>query len=782
MDSKGQELLMDKLQDAISDEVGNMHQDNLEQITSQFTDILNNALLQFNSNMFDKDGFVKRISELDLGGNSKDVIKNVLNDIQNSYFNTDTLNQNELLVRRDIQNICMQMPEMHDVVKVTRDGIVEANVSTGQVSRSLTFKDHSDNDTYVTQAEEIEKIHGMQKTIKNFIVEKGLMNGEFYIHAKPFAKLFAELDAINNKKKNKTGKPSIFHESVPFEVSSSFKQSKNLFSDENLKVLTESVDVATDIDISNDTITSGVAESLSAAPSINKSTKDSCLRYLLENIEISNGSSIQSVEMQEDGFSEFVFTEFTDYQKRCKKYKHSNEKEKDKDPAKHFMEAINGNDFSNDDTFNMIDQNDIDITPYRNIKGVYEKILDPLRTIPLRVGKRIIGYYYVTSSMDLQTPASQPSGVVDLSYQHYTKDRKLVDKLASMIINSFDKNMISKNIQLKNEIVEVIMAHKFSEGKLNFIYIPEDEVIRFVINEDEDGRGHSMIEPSLFPARNYLMLNMYNMLYTLNNTTIRMFYLKSSGLNKDYASQIQRTIRRFQAQQINVDDIYSYQGVMNKIGGIGKMVLPAGRNDYKALEHDTIESVNNPISIEFLEQQRRQALSGTGAPHLLIINAIDEVDFAKTLEMANSRFNSTIASYKLDYNDSITEYYKYLFRWETDMQDDVIDSFRFSFNAAKQQELNITADMIQNFNALVEIVMGIFYTKEEVEDEKGNPTYKQMRLRKALAKKYLPDIDIDELEDIVEQVNVESMDDELQSRVSKLDIEEEDIDKISTKN
>lgn len=778
--NKDQEDLINQLQNAISDEVGNMHHDNLEEITSQFTDILNDALKNFNSHTFDKDGFIQRLGAIDLGGNSKDVIKNVLNDIHTNYLNMDSINQSELLVRRDIQNICTQMSEMQDVIKVTRDGIVEANISTGTVSRSLVFENHNEDGPYVTQVEEIEKNHKIQNTIKNFIVPKGLMNGEFYIHAVPFAKLFAELEMISD---NKGRKSSLFKESIPNTIKESLTvKRKNLANETNIKILTESVSSITEVDITNDTITNGYSKNdISAKLS---TSKNECVKFLLENIEISNGSSIQSTEMSKDGFRDFLFMEYNDYIKRRKKNHVLTEEERKQkeDPSRHFMEALNMNRSNSDNMFDIIDQDSIDISSYKHIKGVYEKFLDPLRIIPLRIGRRIIGYYYVTTTNDLQTTTTQPNGTLDLTYQHYTRDKNIVDQLANMIISSFDKQMLNKNIQLKNEIVEIIMAHKFSEGKLNFIYIPEDEIIRFVVNEDENGKGHSMLEPSLFPARNYLMLNMFNMLYSLNNSTTRVHYLKSSGLNKNYAAQIQRTIRKFQQRRVNIDDIYSYQGVLNKISGIGEMVLPAGRNDYKALETDTIAAADNPISIEFLEQQRRQALSGTGAPHLLIINAIDEVDFAKTVEMANSRFNSNIASYKLDFNEGITEYYKYLLKWETDLDNNIIDSFRFSFNAAKQQELNITADMIQNFNSLVEVSMSIFFSKDEIEDEKGNPTPKQMRFRKEMAKKYLPDIDIDELEEIVDKVNVDATDDELQNRVSKIDIKEEDIDQLTTTN
>jgi hypothetical protein len=477
-------------------------------------------------------------------------------------------------------------------------------------------------------------------------------------------------------------------------------------------------------------------------------------------------------EMGEEGFESFVYMEYNDY---LKKTQSSISRDN------HFMEAMGDIISINNDELDELDIAAVTTQKYNDIKGAYVKYLSPLRLVPIRMDRRVIGYYYVTSTMDLQRNSLQKNGTIDVSYQHFTKDKKMVDQLASIIIRSFDKKMLEKNIKLKNEIVEIIMAHKFSEGKLSFIYIPENEVVRLVINEDEDGKGHSTLEPSIFPARITLMLTMYNTLYILNNNQTRIHYIKSSGLNKDYASQIQRTIRKFQSRRISVDDIYSYSGVLNKVGAMSEMVLPAGRNDYKALETDTIEASNAPINTEFLEQNRKQMLSGTGVPALMSINALDEVDFAKSLELANTRFLSTISSYKIDFNNGITDLYQRLMRYTTDIEEEVIRSFKFKFNAAKQQELTITSEMIQNFNSLVELVMSVYYSKSDMEDEKGNASQKQIHLRKELAKEYLPQLNFDRLDEIVKQVEVDANDDILQSKVTQISIDQNDIDEITSK-
>ena len=768
---KNRQGIIDELTNSINSTTGNIHEDELDDISSSFDKTLNNALKSFNSDSFDDDGFIKRMRNFEIDSKKdKDVIKNVLSDISSDYLSVENLNKSDLLLRRDIDNICVQMPEMHDVISTMRDSIIECNVSSGQVSRTLIFENHQDNENYESEVKAIEKKHNLLMAIKNFLVPNTLKAGELYIHVVPYAKLFAELEALKNSNISKQGgsKVSTFRESIPNHIISGFKESCSLYSEENINYIMENVSNIVKEDSSNDYRIRTSSDNRNMSITAEQLTKSN-VSSLLENININNGSSIFMSEMGIDGFKQFVAMEYYDSKKKSGKI----------DKTTHFSEAME--DWTKKNSgglFGKIDQDSIDFTTYSHIKGCYVKYLNPLKVIPIRMDRRIIGYYYVTTTSDLQNGPGNPNGILDLSFQHYTKDRNIADKLASIIIRSFDKKVIEKNIKLKSEIAEIIMAHKFSKGKLSFVYIPENEIVRLRINEDEEGKGHSILEPSLFPARMYLMLTLYNMIYTLNNNTTRIHYLKSSGLNKDYAAQIQRTMRNFQSRRITVDDIYSYSGVLNKVGGMGEMVLPTGRNDYKSLETDTIEAVRNPIDIEFLEQQRRQAISGTGSPNLMIINGIDEIDFAKTLELANARYVSNVSSYKIDFNDGFTDFYQLLMKYETDMEPEIIQSFRFSFNAIKQQELNITSEMINNYNSLVELTESIYYSKNELEDDKGNPTFTRINLRKELAREYIPQIDTDNLDEIIKRVNLAAKEDQLQQKVTELSITKDDLKEV----
>lgn len=753
--------IINKLSIEISDEVGNRIDDDLINTSSKFNKTLSDALNTYKSSIFDADGFVKKMQEYDPGtDDDKNVIKNILNGVRNEYSSAKSLNHSELLLRYDLYNICHQMPEMNDVIHTLRDAIIECNVSTGQVSRSIVFENNEETDNLENQVKEIERRHDLLTAIKNFIIPSALMHGEMYIQRTPYAKIFAEIEALSDSK-NKT----VFKESIPNHILNLFKEGVNLYNEDNLDLLMESTTYSSNI--------SSVDE-YKIDNNINKVKSEEVARKnlssILEKIDVYNSSSVLVAEMGVDAAKEFMLKEYT-------KYKHYSNNKND---YTHFTETMHNFNSMNNKFDELEDEGNIDFKSYNDIKGVYLKYLDGLKIIPIRMDRKVIGYYYKSTTMDVKSKhPGQQSGLVDNSYQAYTRDKRMVDRLADIIIKTFDKKILAKNIQLKTEIIEVIMAHKFHEGKLSFIYIPESEVERIVINEDENGKGHSVLEPSIFAARNYLLLNMFNILFTLNNTTTRIHYLKSSGLDKNYAATVQRAMRKFQARRISIDDIYSYSGVLNKVGGMNEMVLPTGRNDYKALETDTIPAVDSPINMELLESQRKEAISGTPVPYLSVINAIDEVDFAKTLELANTKFLSAVSALKIDFNKFITKLYQFILKYETDIEDNVIQTFRFSFNTIKQPELVITVEMIQNFLQLYELVSLIYYKKNELEDENGNSTYKAMLLKKELAKQYLGQIDFDEIDEVVKRVNINANKFILDDQKKGLSLKEEDIEEIN---
>lgn len=737
--------IINKLSDEIAKDVNNLDKDQIDSIYNQFTNQLHKVLGKFNSSIFDQDGFLQRIENIDLGDKqNQDILRNVLNKVRVDYADVQSLNRSEILIKRDLENLCFQMPALKKAISIITDAIIESNTSTGDISRTYAFENNKSeiNDSKVF---EIERNYDLFNAIKNYIIPRTLISGETYVLVTPYSKLFAELQSIHDKR---------YIEKQNHRLA----ESHSLYNEKNLKIMMESVSPSTKTD-STDSIKIEMNANNGMTDKTVENISKETMKSILENISVVNSSSLLLEELGEEGLKEFLRSEM----------KGKKPSEKLITEAELFDGLIDNRDLYADDK---------DLNKYKDIKGCYIKYLNGLQIVPIRLDRKIIGYYYITTSMDLAINPAQPTGVVDLSFQHYTKDKNLLENLSKLIIQAFDKQMLEKNIRLKNEIAEIVMAHKFANGRLSFVFIPENEVARFAVNEDEEGKGHSVIEPALFNGRLYTMLLLYNMLYILNNTPTRIHYLKSSGLNKDYSSQIQKVMRKFQSRRITIDDIYSYSGVLNKVGGMGEMILPTGRGDYKAIETDTIPGATQPIELEFLDRLKKDTIASTIIPYNLLADNIDNIDFAISAKMSNAYFNSGVASLKINFNKGITRFYQMIFSNSTDLDDIVISSFKFKFNTAKHQDLVVSNEMIQNFNTLVETISSVYFKDSELKDANGNPSKKMVVLKRKLAEKYLPQLGFESLEELIDEVNQETIEDDLNQTVNKTEISEDDFSEL----
>ncbi|MBD5584795.1 MAG: hypothetical protein HDQ88_06915 [Clostridia bacterium] len=752
MNQKQNKRLMDELARSITIDANNQEDTTADEISDDFSKSLMAAVNKFTSADFDEGGFLKRMTGLKLGDGKHDqeTMKKILRGITGDNVLTDYNNRAEIILRKDFVNICTHMPEMAEVINVITDAIIECDVATGTVSRSFTFENDEDNPQLEAQVKDIEDRYDTLKRIKNSIVPNALQTGEYYVQVIPYSKIFAEIDYVAHKS-NPNAKTNYDQ--------SDWQESKSLFSKDNVKAIMEASIVETEEDMH--------ANYDSDEGSIPTKLSEGEITGLLKSINVYQGINPLIAENGVYGAYELIRQDYLE---------NAGEEEVPKKQKNIFMENLYDSAQFSTGRFSELDPDDISSKKFDDVKGCYVNYLDALRLLPIRIGNRIIGYIYVATTIDLTGNTANPS-VVDLSYQQYTRDKSAVNELANLIINSFDKRMLDKNIQLKNEIAEVIMAHKFDDGKLSFIYIPENEVVRFVINEDDRGKGHSVVERSMFSARNYILLTLYNMLFILNNTNTRIHYVRSSGLTHDYSSQIQRAIRIFKRRGVTLEELYSFMNAMGKISGMSEMFLPTGRSDQKAIETDTLPPVDPPISMEFLETQRKQAILGTPVPTTLILNSIDEVDFAKTLEMANTRFLSTISSFKIDFNESISELYRKLLQYNTDISSETLQSFRFKFNSVQAQDLKITAEMINDFNQRIEICESVAFTKDELEKD-GKDTDLRRIFRRKMAEEYLPQLDFDRLDEIIKDATVEATEVALQNKAAETELSEDDIDKI----
>ena len=743
----------------------------------EIVDTINGILKDYN--LSTNDSFVERIAKMKInqkGGKVETVdLEELPRELKDAAFlpvNTIA----DIALRQDLDLVISQIPEYYTSLGMVRDAICESDVVTGRLSRDLKFDKvdmtESETENVIAKIEDIEEKLDLHQIIKNHMVFNTLEYGEGYIYIIPYSKVFADL---NKYRKSATDK-------ITGGVMSMFN------------------DTSSSLDgfgYSEHTVEKRLSDTIvmESAPTQNKSKKKGDYKrntgMYQESAQLFTETEIQEINPRYHSITDKADEKYDEQQKEDAEFDKAISEmarnisyiEEDIavpviEQSAHDMIAVyrekyrerNESFIQESKTFFesvMDDKNekeDTGIPPeFSKIKGVYMRILPATKLIPIRIDRVVIGYYYIS---DLTRPEEagdrRNSGLhsytlrsPSIGYDTFSPDQMFCDKLANKIINNFNLKFMRDNVSIHKQIVAVLQAHKFNEARMRFIFIPAEHVVQCTINKDGMGKGHSMLEAGLVTARMYMFLKLYCLLYQINNSGIRVYNLRSSGIDKNYKALVQDTIRKFTARRITANDIFNYRNAMPKVSGGSEMVMPLGPGDKKPIEIDNIAPAESPLSIDFLNQSKDEAINANPVPSAMVQGAMSELDFAKEVETANERMHSYCAGLKIDFNPDITRMYKIIMRWETDIDPKIIASLKFSFRQATAKKLAVTTEMLNNFNGVVELVHKTFLTKEEQKESEGdseNIGGVSRELDKLLITEYLGSaIDVDRIEELVKQ-------------------------------
>ena len=724
--------------------------------------------------------FIEKMAKLKLPAKSGDKfdLEELPSELRDAAFlPVDTVA--DIALRQDLDLVISQIPEWFTALQITRDAICEADVVDGTMARDIKFdrRNLEDNeiDNIISKVEEVEDRLELHSIIKNHVVFNTLEYGEGYVYCIPYAKVFSDLykyrlsnksngdnSALNystmdtssilhgfgygesavevsltdtvindstNKSMYKKNKQGIYAESVVFSESEIMEVEPmfhaKVFNEDNTenKQLTQESDQRIIDGINHITDNIRYIEKDIALPVIEESAHDLRMVY-------------KTKYHDEEGFVQEVNNIFKKVMNDAI-YMEDGEENKDDD--------FDGTSYGKD---------------FENVKGVYLKILPATKLIPIRVDRNIIGYYYI-SDMTRPEEAGQRknSGLTgytlrspSVGYDTFSPDRMFCEKLASKIINNFNLKFMRDNIALHEQIVAILEAHKFNDSMLRFIFIPAEHVIQCTINKDGIGKGHSMLEPGLVTARMYMFLKLYSILYQINNSTVRVYNINMSGLDKNYQDIINEAMRKFAARRVTVNDIFNYRSSITKVSGYSELMMPMGAGDKPPVTFETIPAAEAPINNDLLEKLKNESINSTPVPSLMVqTGGESQIEFAKETELANTRFNTMISSYKIDLNRDITRLYRKILRWETDIDPSILKNLKYILRMPAAKTLGVTVEMVNNFNSLLEVLVDTFLRADEVKDKDGNPTEMVRQFKKLVLHEYIPQIDIDHFDDLVDQ-------------------------------
>lgn len=744
----------------------------VDSLNSKFQTLMNDHMNEItNSDTNDMSSFIGQVLSLDNRNNATAEFLNsqTLNLSQDQFGAMQSViydaYRNRLMEQSDIHEVSSQLIELSEAILITRDAIISADVVEGRMSRSLMIDNIDEDEESNTKSiiENVEKKFELLEKIKNFCIPKTLEYGEYYIYIIPYSKMFEEFEMMRQKD-NMQG----FHESTVFEsfddnISNNTFKSKKNNNDSFDKFINETYD-AYCIQESTKYKTDKYNNPESGVISKEDFKKD--IKNILNNISVCNESV--PIPIIEEGIESFGYIKESTYS-----YTREESKKEEVDGSDLFSRVTQAK-VNEDGIIFENDKKKKKKNEYADIKDCYIRVLDPTKVVPIKIMNTIIGYYVIYEEDITPLAGGVSANLYYTKFDEHRKEATIIDAIAERIVKSFNKSFLEKNAKFKEAIVDCIQYYNLNEKRLKFQFIPVEYIQEFKIDKDENGNGQSMLKKSLFYAKLYLMLLLFKIMsIILYSNDQKVNYIRTSGIDKNIANKVQEQARIKQARQINITDLFSYTTLINKVGNGSEMYIPTGRSGERPIETDILSGQDIQLNTDLLEMLKNAYILGTGVP-AAIINYMNEADFAKVIEQNNTKFNGRVVNYQLDFNKDITDMYKKILRWSTDLPENVIENFQFVLQPPKNTATTTKSEIIGNFQQLADFFVSLIYDdpSQSLEAEKLQQEIKIFK--KLLAKDQLPMLDFDRAEEIAKEAFTKSLEERMKPKPSNGDNGDDD--------
>jgi hypothetical protein len=600
----------------------------------------------------------------------------------------------------DLEMICSELYELMEAINATRDAIVTSDDISQKVSRTINIKGkgHGESEREGTRSivEAMENRFNLLGKIKDHIVPKSLQYGVYYAYTVPYSELFKQHYIAKKKEEMKYG------------------NALESMNDEEIKSLLESFDITSRVD-----------------KTISKN-----INSILENIEVCTDGEIAIPVMENAEFGAFMEDKF---QQQVQKTTREQERK-----AKRTKMGVDGT----------LDVNGKE-ADFSNIKDCYFKLIPPSKLIPIKIMDEVMGYYYIhKEDLDVsKTPFSNTISINSKQKSDEDIETGFLSKITDRIVKAFDKKYLEDNVEFKKLIMNALIYNDVYKKKIRFQFIPRDYITAFHINPDVDGEGRSVLAPSLFYAKLYLALLIFNMVSIVSNSNdTRIYYLKNSGLDTDVTTQTQKTAMDIKRRQMNFNDLMSHNMTMTKVGQARSIFMPVGRTGDKAIDFDVIAGQTVEVNSELMTMLRTGAINATGVPSV-ITEHINDVDYARTLVMANAKFLANAVSRQLEFNPAITEMYRKMLRFTTDLDEDEINDIEFVLARPKALTSANLSDLISSSNQIIDYMVKVAVGDNATPSDDDNKL-KDIVVKK-LSQELMPMLPWDVMESIIKSARIE---------------------------
>lgn len=670
----------------------------------------------FLNNLFAKNKSTQGSNNLNFRGLLQNkTLEELMNDPQGNFdllLSDRYKNVNSLY--EDIRLVTEQVSELSEVIDTFRDAIVNSDNMISDISRIVSFKNSSSgtegNTTLIETVKNMEETTDIKNKLKKIIIPDTLRYGNFYVFTQPYTDLFAKFKAMDDKYQmmghgsqypnrmlresytpTDTDKKEIrmMYESFKPEFER-VERSQGLSRHDKRRMTMESFDTLMENYINEavnviDDPEVPLMEDAEISALANPALRNSIATAINTKKSSKNWNPIGLKGNHPSGYADGVMDASKGMNEAEEKYKKE----------------------------------------FGDINGCFIKLYDPKRCIPVFVMDFCIGYYVLYEI--------NPSGETNILNSVHSISRttmlfrddkkrefesKFVGLIADRICRSIDKKFLSQNSDFRELIANAVAYDNFYQKAFRVQFVSSNYMTHFSINEDYNTHlGVSVLYRSMFYAMLYLLMLLYTILIKVTRgSDLRMFLIKGNGVNKDISGKMNKIISEFKQKQISYNDFGSVRGILSKVGSGKDIGVPVGANNERAFDIEQLPGVQVDMDTDLMQLLRKAMISTTGCPSAMV-NYLEEVDFAKQIQMLHSKFMTRCITYQEETEKSCTELYRKLLRYGGyDITDRDIANLRFEWSRPKMLNNQNVNDLLSSSDQLAEFMIKIFEGENTVND------------------------------------------------------------------
>lgn len=662
-----------------------------------------------------------------------------------SYFQQSY--KNRFLEMSDLKMISKFIPSMGKAVSVILNSIVNSDDMSSSIIREIAFPpgtSPTDKDAIMREIEAFEKEKKLKKKLKKSVYKKTLIAGTYYIYVTPMKKIFFEFDKLLEEgiysrdasgfvSTNNFGRTRSFN--IKMKKDRNSNKAPGMESMCNLDAIMESFN------------SSGWT----------KEDKNAIEQDILSN-EGGNFYIYSETPILFEALEGYISKAYNNTFNGIPKGITPTSKAPIAPDGSY---AISDNEYSRKDISYKTDEKN----QYDDISGAYIKYIDAKYIVPCIIFDEKIGYFYVKPTPGKNTSIMTPNFSVDgksspFINQRLSDDKKdravatIADRISEGIIQNYGPKFVHEHMEYKQLIAECLISNGFANNDYHVQFIPAEDIVEFIINEDEDGNGESILADSLYQARllfDLITAKLLNYFNNSGNTTYAHVHKGPIGSNAD--NQIERVLRMLQETNINFNDLLSTNAIFSKFTRDKNIQLPTSRNGTKIVEFETQEGQDIDLSTPMEERLEKMAIQGTKVP-ASFMDRIDDVQYSRQIISDHIELAEEVSGLQEDLEEPTTQLYRKLLACSslTPEQMRIAQQIEVKLPRPKALQNVNSSEFIENTNRSAESIAKLYYG----ENPKENVLPARDKFMKSVCKENAPYIPWERYDELFEESKIDA--------------------------